>query len=210
MKKILILMCFYIFVFGSICHTSFAVPTRGFSLGIKMGTFPISSHFKSSCYGVEVGFQLTNYISILGEFAYGKATAPLWHGPLGAPIFRIYNETYSYIPIRASLLHSLIKAKTFSIYWGLGLGYYLITVKINEITENQTETKKPKGLAPHLNIGMELVFLKRAAIFGELKQVFGPKWLREIMDYDNPHMSMDIEHFRRPELIIGIRFYFKD
>ncbi len=121
-----------------------------------------------------------------------------------------YYETYSYIPIRASLLHSLIKAKTFSIYWGLGLGYYLITVKINEITENQTETKKPKGLAPHLNIGMELVFLKRVAIFGELKQVFGPKWLREIMDYDNPWMSGDIEYFRRPELIIGIRFYFKD
>ena len=208
MKKILFLMCFYFFVFGSICQTSLAVPTRGFSLGIKMGTFPISSHFKSSCYGGEVGFQLTNSVSILGEFAYGKATAPPYPGP--AYYGWVFYETYSYIPIRASLLHSLIKAKTFSIYWGLGLGYYLITVKIDEITRNQTETKKPKGLAPHLNIGMELVFLKRVAIFGELKQVFGPKWLREIMDYDNPYMKWDIEYFRRPELIIGIRFYFKD
>jgi hypothetical protein len=175
-----------------------------------MGTFPISSHFKSYSFGGEVGFQLNNYICILGEFAYGKATSPSWPGLAGDPIFRIYNETYSYIPIRASLLHSLIKAKTFSIYWGLGLGYYLITVKVHEITESLTETKKPKGLAPHIIIAMELGFLKRVAIFGELKQVFGPKWLREIMDYDHPFMSMHIEHLRRPELIIGIRFYFKE
>ncbi len=208
MKKILILICFYFFVFGSICHTSFAEPSRGLILGIKIGTFPIVSFFNSYRFGGEVGYQFTNSVSIIGEFAYGEVTnswpgADYWVGD-------IFNATYSCIPIRASLLLPLIKAKTFLIYWGLGLGYYFITVKINEITWNQTETKKLKGLAPHLNIAMELRILKRAAIFGELKQVFGPKWLREIMHYDNPWMSMDVEYFRRPELIIGIRFYFKD
>jgi hypothetical protein len=84
---------------------------------------------------------------------------------------------------------------------GGGLGYYLITVKWNE-------TIKIKGLAPHLNIGMELRILKRGAIFGELKKVFGPKWLKEIEEYDDPWEKN--VHFRRPELIVGIRFYFKD
>ena len=200
MKKILILMCFHFFVFSSICQTSLAVPTRGFSLGIKMGTFPISSHFKSSCYGGEVGFQLTNYISILGEFAYGIAEN-FNPGPLGAPDWPYWDATYSCIPIRASLLKSLIKAKTFSIYFGGGLGYYLITVKWDETT-------KIKGLAPHVNIGMELRILKWEAIFVELKKVFGPKWLKEIEEYDSP-WGKNV-HFRRPELIIGIRFYFED
>ena len=200
MKKILILMCFWFFVIGSICHASLAVPKRGFSLGIKIGTHPIFSHFKSYSFGGEVGYQISNYISILGEFAYGKATN--WgDGPLGISVWPYWGATYSCIPIRATLLHSLIKAKTFSIYLGGGLGYYLITVKWNE-------TIKIKGLAPHVNIGMELRILKRGAIFGELKKVFGPKWLKEIEEYDDPWEKN--VHFRRPELIIGIRFYFKD
>lgn len=200
MKKILVLMCFYFFVFGSICHISFAEPTRGFILGIKIGTHPIFTYFKSYSFGGEAGYQLTNNISILGEFAYGKATN--WgHGPLGEPVWPYWGATYSCIPIRASVLRSIIKAKTFSIYLGGGLGYYLITVKWNETT-------KIKGLAPHVNIGMDLMVLKRVAIFGELKKVFGPEWLREIERYDDP-WEQNV-HFRRPELIIGIRFYFKD
>jgi len=200
MKKILILMCFYFFVFGSICHTSFAEPTRGFILGIKIGTHPIFTYFKSYSFGAEAGYQITDHLSILGEFAYGKATN-FEPGPLGLPTWPYWDATYSCIPIRASLLKSLIKAKTFSIYLGGGLGYYLITVKWRE-------TIKIKGLAPHVNIGMELRILKRGAIFGELKKVFGPKWLKEIEEYDSPWGGR--VHFRRPELIIGIRFYFKD
>ncbi len=200
MKKILILMCFYFFVFGSICHTSFAEPTRGFILGIKIGTHPIFTYFESYSFGGEVGYKFTNDISILGEFAYGKATN-MGRGSLGEPVWPYWRATYSCIPIRASLLKSLIKAKTFSIYLGGGLGYYLITVKWDETT-------KIKGLAPHVNIGMELRILKRGAIFGELKKVFGPKWLKEIEEYDDPWEKN--VHFRRPELIIGIRFYFKD
>ena len=201
-QKILILVCFYFFVFGSICQTSFAEPTRGFILGIKIGTHPIFTYFKSYSFGGEAGYQLTDHLSILGEFAYGKATN--WDpGPLGVPVWPYWRATYSCIPIRASLLQSLIKAKTFSIYLGGGLGYYLITVKCQ-----WNETIKIKGLAPHVNIGMELRILKRGAIFGELKKVFGPKWLKEIEEYDDPWEKN--VHFRRPELIIGIRFYFKD
>jgi hypothetical protein len=203
MKKILILISFCFLFFCGICHTSFAEPTKGFSLGIKIGTFPIVSFFNSYRFGGEVGYQFTNSVSIIGEFAYGEATNS-WPGAWGY----IYNVTYSCIPIRASLLLPLIKAKTFLIYWGLGLGYYLITVKINEIIRNQTKTIKLKGLAPHLNIDMELRILKRVAIFGELKQVFGPEWIREIERYSAPWKKN--VHFRRPELIIGIRFYFKD
>jgi hypothetical protein len=195
-------MCFYFFVFGSICHTSFAEPTRGFILGIKIGTHPIYTYFKSYSFGGEAGYQLTDHLSIIGDFAYGTVTN--WEpGPLGAPEMPYYGATYSCMPIRASLLKSLIKAKTFSIYLGGGLGYYLITVK-----KRWNETIKIKGFAPHVNIGMELRILKRGAIFVELKKVFGPKWLKEIDEYDSP-WDNDV-HFRRPELIIGIRFYFKD
>ena len=206
MNKILILICFYFFVFGSICHTSFAEPSRGLILGIKIGTFPIVSFFNSYRFGGEVGYQFTNSVSIIGEFAYGEVTnswpgADYWVGD-------IFNATYSCIPIRASLLLPLIKVKTFSIYWGPGLGYYFITIKTYELIRNLTETTKIKGLAPHLNIGVELRVLKRVAIFGELKYVFGSERLREIEAYADSYYKN--VHFRRPELITGIRFYFKD
>ncbi len=201
MKKILILMCICFFAFGCICQTILAAPKRGFSLGIKIGTHPIFTYFKSYSFGGEAGYQLTDHLSIIGDFAYGTVTN--WEpGPLGAPEMPYYGATYSCMPIRASLLMSLIKAKTFSIYLGGGLGYYLITVKWRE-------TIKIKGFAPHVNIGMELRIFKWEAIFVELKKVFGPKWLKEIEEYDNPWGGEKI-HFRRPELIIGIRFYFKD
>jgi hypothetical protein len=200
-------MCFCFFVFGSICQTLLAAPTKGFSLGIKIGTFPIVTFFNSYHFGGEVGYQLTNSVSIIGEFAYGEATNS-WHtGSVGSG-HRFYDATYSCIPIRASLLLPLIKVKTFLIYWGLGLGYYFITIKTYEEIRNLTETTKIKGLAPHLNIGMELRVLKRVAIFGELKYVFGSERLREIEAYADSYYKN--VHFRRPELITGIRFYFQD
>jgi hypothetical protein len=183
------------------------VPTKGFSLGIKIGTFPIVTFFNSYHFGGEVGYQLTNSVSIIGEFAYGKATNSWREGTLYLG-YRFYNATYSCIPIRASLLLPLIKIKTFSIYWGPGLGYYFITIKTHEEIRNLTETTKIKGLAPHLNIGVELRVLKRVAIFGELKRIFGPEWLREIEAYGDSYYKN--VHFRRPELITGIRFYFQD
>ena len=207
MKKILILICFYFFVFGSICHTSFAEPSRGLILGIKIGTFPIVTFFNSYRFGGEVGYQLTNSISIIGEFAYGETTNSWFTGSVGSG-HRFYDATYSCIPIRASLLLPLIKVKTFSIYWGPGLGYYFITIKTYELIRNLTETTKIKGFAPHLNIGMELRVLKRVAIFGELKQFFGSERLREIEAYADSYYKN--VHFGRPELITGIRFYFKD
>jgi hypothetical protein len=218
MKKILILICFYFFVFGSICQTSLAVPTRGFSLGVNYGNFPIVSGFNSYRYGVEVGYQFMKHIRLVGELAYGYTTNS-WEF-YGMANMRHFEATYSCIPISASFLFVVPIDKIFFIYGGLGLGYYFITINMDEtwyywpedgepISINVKETNKIEGIAPHLNFGIELAVFSRIRIFSEVNLVSNPSGLAEIKYYAKSWEDKSV-HFGRQEVKIGVRFYFKD
>lgn len=218
MKKLLVLMCFYLFVFGSICQTSLAVPTRGFSLGVNYGNFPIVSGFSSYRYGVEVGYQFMKHIRLVGELAYGYTTNS-WEY-YGMENVRYFEATYSCIPISASFLFVVPIDKIFFIYGGLGLGYYFITINMDEtldffpgdgepISFNVTETNKIEGIAPHLNFGIELTVFSRIRIFSEVNLISNPSGLAEIKYYAKSWEDKSV-HFGRLEVKIGVRFYFKD
>ena len=220
MKKLLVLMCFYLFVFGSICQTSLAVPTRGFSLGVNYGNFPIVSGFSSYRYGVEVGYQFMKHIRLVGELAYGYTTNSWKENGMGW--VSSIEATYSCIPISASFLFVVPIDKIFFIYGGLGLGYYFITINKDETFHsdgvwedvepyslNLKETKKIEGIAPHLNFGIELTVFSRIRIFSEVNLISNPSGLAEIKYYAKSWEDKSV-HFGRLEVKIGVRFYFKD
>lgn len=212
MKKIIILICFFCLIFGTISPAVSEKSGRGLSLGVNVGAFPIVLYFNSYRFGGELGYQFTERIGIMGEFAYASTTQS--YESRSNSYSSSSKMTYSAVPISVTLLFITPVTKRFSPYVGLGVGHYSITIKDEWTyqspyygTDSSTETDKIKGFAPHFTVGVESEISNRVTIFGEVKQIVGKTKFEERDEYG--YSKEDI-HFGGPEVKIGIRFYFKD
>ncbi len=185
---------------------------RRIHFGINFGTFPLVSPFNLYRLGGEVGCHFSEYIGVVVEFAYGYTNSS--YGPWGHRRLSGVMK-YSYSPINASLILTVPIGKKFSIYSGLGLGLYSIKIT-DEWTDSPpgyesssgTRTNEIKGLAYHFNFGIEFAVFNRITVFSEVKEISETSKLKEIEYYGYSNEG-DV-HFGRPEVKIGIRFYFKD
>jgi len=184
---------------------------KGLSLGVNVGAFPIVYYFKAYRFGGEIGYQFTERIGIMGEFAYALTTQS--YEARSSSYSTTDKMTYSAVPISVTLLFITPVTKRFSPYLGLGVGHYSITIK-DEWTydgyfgpDSDTETEKIKGFAPHFTVGVEFEIFKRVTISGEVKQIVGKTKFEQTDDWG--YEKEDFE-FGGTEVKIGIRFYFKD
>ncbi|UCC38993.1 MAG: outer membrane beta-barrel protein, partial [Candidatus Aminicenantes bacterium] len=166
MKKIIILMCFFCFIFGTISPAVSGESGKGLSLGVNVGAFPIVYYYKAYRIGGEIGYQFTERIGIMGEFAYASTTDS--YESRSSSSSSSDKITYSAVPISVTLLFITPVTKRFSPYVGLGVGHYSITIK-DEWTyqsslygsDSETWTEKIKSFAPHLAVGVEFEIFKR-------------------------------------------------
>lgn len=227
MKKIIIIIFFYFIIFISTCPVSSAAPGRGLCLGIDIGNFPIEWRYDSwlqdsmgeginaFILGGEIGYQFTDRIGILGEFAYGNKNSSTRRDYVHS--FREIKMTYSSMPISVSLFFITPIDNRFSTYIGLGLGYYTIKYKWEDRWTDPfggggdyIRIQKIRGFAPHINLGLESTFFKWLTIFGELRQIVGKAELKEEYENGAGYIAKRDVHFGGLEVKIGIRFYFKD
>jgi opacity protein-like surface antigen len=221
MKKIIILICSCCFIFSAICPELSGAPGRGFSFGINVGIFPIEWHLDTFLvdnyygkrqsvflFGGELGYQFTERIRIIGEFAYGRESG-LNKTQYDTGDISYMKATYSSMPVSASLLFITPVNKRASFYMGIGLGYYKIISKseygsMGEITYSYAD--KIRGLAPHINFGIESALSKRISFFSEVIIIVGKTKLKyEGLDFTT---WRDVR-FGGPEIKIGARLYFK-
>ena len=212
MKRISILICFFCFIFCSICPSLSGKSGKRAYFGVNFGTFPLVSFFDLYRLGGEAGYQFAERTGIVGEFAYGNTNST--YGPWGNRQLSGEIE-YSCIQINVSLIHLVPLGKRLTHYLGIGLGFYSIKTKDDWIGSSMvppyeqssgTITNTTMGFAPHFNFGMEFAVTNRIKVFSEGKLIYVTSGLKEIPGYSNEGEV----HFKRTRVKIGVKFNFKD
>lgn len=208
MKRIFILICFFCFIFGSMCPSLSGKSGKGAYFGVNFGTFPLVSFFDLYRLGGEAGYQFTERFDIVGEFAYGHTNSS--YGPWGNR--RLSGKIkYGCIQINVSLIYIVPLTKRLTHYVGLGIGLYSIKTK-DDWTDSPmippyeqssgTITNKIMGFAPHFNFGIEFAVSNRITVFSEGKLIYATSALKEIYGFSDEGEV----HFRRTKVKIGVRF----
>lgn len=182
---------------------------RSASIGAHFGGASIFSSNYGYQYGAEFIYRFKEKMGVRAEFGYASSKSSF---SSSGPYYTSWDKTkYTLIPIDFSFLYIIPVNKNFSAYFGLGGGYYSLSIRETSYQPNTSPqatgaTYNLKAWAPHLCFGFETDISKRFGIFGEAKYFSAKDKLSKGTGSFTTEQDFI---FGGPQLKIGIRFYLK-